>query len=149
MTRHRRVSRIVVVDEDERILLFYTSTPKLVSPRIRWITPGGGVEDHESHHEGALRELYEETGICVESLIGPVHTMRSSAILASGSEQTSYTEFFVLHTSNFEVSRENWLDYEHDEIKDVGWFTRHEIESGGMAFAPADLPVILNKIFDA
>lgn len=149
MTRHRRVSRVVVVDEDDRILLFYTATPKLVSPRVRWITPGGGVEDHESHHEGAVRELFEETGIRVESLVGPVHTMHSTAVLASGFEQTSYTEFFLLRTKNFEVSRENWLDYEHDEIKDIGWFTRAEIESGDMVVAPADLPVILAKLLES
>lgn len=149
MTRHRRVSRIVVIDEEDRVLLFYTATPKLVSPRVRWITPGGGVEDFESHHEGAVRELFEETGIRVESLVGPVHTMHSRALLASGSEQSSYTEFFVLRTTNFEVSRENWLDYEHDEIHDIGWFTRSEIESGSMAVAPAELPLILSKIFEA
>jgi 8-oxo-dGTP pyrophosphatase MutT (NUDIX family) len=141
------VSRVVVIDEDDRILLFYTATPKLVSPRVRWITPGGGVDDHESHLAGALRELYEETGLQVETLTGPIHAVNSSATLASGVVQTSYTEFFVLRTKNFNVSRENWLDYEHDEIHDIGWFTRSEIEDGSMAVAPADLPVILAKIF--
>lgn len=32
----------------------------------KWTTPGGHLEDGENHHEGALRELHEESGIQLE-----------------------------------------------------------------------------------
>lgn len=34
----------------------------------RWTLPGGMVEDRESHHQGAVRELAEETGISAKRL---------------------------------------------------------------------------------
>ena len=36
-----------------------------------WVTPGGKIEDGESHSDDALkRELYEETGVR-EAIFGP------------------------------------------------------------------------------
>lgn len=137
--RHRRVSRIIVLDRDDNVLLFLTQSPKVRNRPERWITPGGGVEGHETHLQGALRELYEETGIHGEELVGPVHTVHTESVLKSGDIQTSYAEFFILQTDRFDVNRANWLDYEHDDILDVRWFTHEEIATHSTEVAPAEL----------
>ncbi len=58
--RLRRAGRVVVLDPDDRVLLFrYDDGP----PNGRhWCTPGGGLNDGEDYATGARRELAEETG---------------------------------------------------------------------------------------
>ena len=59
-SRLRRAGRVIVLDPDNRVLLFrYDDGP----PNGRhWCTPGGGLDDGEDHAAGARRELAEETG---------------------------------------------------------------------------------------
>lgn len=141
----RRVSRVVLFDEHGRFLLFLTKTPRLAHAQARWITPGGGVESHESHHEGALRELFEETGLSLRSLIGPIHALSTVNELAGGATQNSYAEFFTHATSHFDISREYWLDYEHADIVAVKWFTAQELLDSGEDFSPANLIDIVEE----
>jgi 8-oxo-dGTP pyrophosphatase MutT (NUDIX family) len=58
--RRREAGRVIVLDPDDRVLLFrYDEGP----PNGRhWGTPGGGLDDGEDHAAGARRELAEETG---------------------------------------------------------------------------------------
>ena len=59
-SRLRRAGRVIVLDPDNRVLLFrYDDGP----PNGRhWCTPGGGLNDGEDYAAGARRELAEETG---------------------------------------------------------------------------------------
>ena len=58
--RLRRAGRVIVLDPEDRVLLFrYDDGP----PNGRhWCTPGGGLNDGEDYPAGARRELAEETG---------------------------------------------------------------------------------------
>lgn len=51
---------------DGKLLLLQYSAPKRTAGR--WDVPGGRVEEGETPQEGAKRELFEETGIVLESL---------------------------------------------------------------------------------
>jgi ADP-ribose pyrophosphatase YjhB (NUDIX family) len=55
-----RAGRVIVLDPEDRVLLFrYDDGP----PNGRhWSTPGGGLNDGEDYPAGAQRELAEETG---------------------------------------------------------------------------------------
>jgi ADP-ribose pyrophosphatase YjhB (NUDIX family) len=58
--RLRRAGRVIVLDPDDRVLLFrYDDGPPNGS---HWCTPGGGLNDGEDYAAGAQRELAEETG---------------------------------------------------------------------------------------
>jgi ADP-ribose pyrophosphatase YjhB (NUDIX family) len=58
--RLRRAGRVIVLDPEDRVLLFrYDDGP----PNGRhWCTPGGGLNEGEDYRTGAQRELFEETG---------------------------------------------------------------------------------------
>ena len=58
--RLRRAGRVIVLDPEDRVLLFrYDEGP----PNGRhWCTPGGGLDEDEDYRAGARRELAEETG---------------------------------------------------------------------------------------
>jgi 8-oxo-dGTP pyrophosphatase MutT (NUDIX family) len=65
--------RVVLLDADDRLLLF--RTVDLTMPEVGqwWELPGGGVEGIESPAETAVRELAEETGLVlpVSAVEGP------------------------------------------------------------------------------
>jgi len=140
---HRRVSRILLFDEHDALLLLLTASPSLAKPVVRWLTPGGGVEDHESHHEGAVRELFEETGLVVDDLGNPVWTMTGESHFADGSSQTTYTEFFVTRTNRFMPVRDNWMANEHVDISDIRWWSLADLEGTSEPFAPLNLTSII------
>jgi 8-oxo-dGTP pyrophosphatase MutT (NUDIX family) len=56
----RLAGRVIAVDPDQRVLLFWYDDPP---PKGKhWSTPGGGVEAGEDFYAAARRELLEETG---------------------------------------------------------------------------------------
>jgi len=58
--RLRLAGRVIVLDPDDRVLLFRYDDGPPNGPH--WCTPGGGLNDGEDYPAGALRELAEETG---------------------------------------------------------------------------------------
>ena len=136
---HRRVSRVVLLDENDRFLLLLTASPRLQTPVVRWLTPGGGVEDHESHAEGAIRELFEETGLRVDSVGEPIWSIEGQSIFNDGHVQSTYSEYFVVRTTSFELTNENWMDNEFVDITDVRWWTVEELNTSGEKYSPEPL----------
>ena len=136
---HRRVSRVVLLDEKDRFLLLLTASPRLQTPVVRWLTPGGGVEDHESHAEGAIRELFEETGLRVESVGDPIWSIEGQSVFNDGHVQSTYSEYFVVRTNSFEITNENWMDNEFVDITDVRWWTLEELHTSGEKYSPEPL----------
>jgi 8-oxo-dGTP pyrophosphatase MutT (NUDIX family) len=70
----RRASRVLPVDEQDRVLLLYSRDPARPA-KPYWCTIGGAIEPGETPVEAAAREMHEETGIAVtpEELAGPFH----------------------------------------------------------------------------
>ena len=136
--RHRRTSRILVFDENDNILLFLTRG-SVGSQKTRWITPGGGVEHGETHAEGAVRELFEETGIEVSDLGEPVWSLDFEVDYTGGDHDTGYAEYFFLRTVNFVVSRTNWTPEEHRDVIEHRWWSRDELAETTEPFEPDEL----------
>jgi 8-oxo-dGTP pyrophosphatase MutT (NUDIX family) len=61
--RRRQAARVVVLDEEDRVLLLRARDPMDPTKGSWWEIPGGGIEGGEPSALAAARELYEETGI--------------------------------------------------------------------------------------
>ncbi|WP_380166491.1 NUDIX hydrolase [Jannaschia sp. R86511] len=73
----REAARVLLVDGAGRVLLFEGLDPADRDGGSWWFTPGGGLEGEESAEQAAHRELWEETGLRVPRLAGPVAERRS------------------------------------------------------------------------
>ncbi len=116
-----------------------TASPRLAVPVIRWITPGGGVDDHETHVEGAIRELFEETGLRVADVGEPVWSVSGESRFSDGHVQTTYAEFFAVHTQSFEPVDHNWMPDEFSDIHDVRWWQLDDLRVTEEPFGPLNL----------
>ncbi|MDH6532953.1 8-oxo-dGTP pyrophosphatase MutT (NUDIX family) [Aurantimicrobium minutum] len=142
---HRRVSRVILLDDADRLLLLLTHSPNLMVPHTRWITPGGGVEDHETHAEAAVRELFEETGLRVDSVGEPFWTTEGTSVFNDGHVQTTHSEYFVLRTPTFEPISDNWMENEFTDISSVRWWHIEELKSSGEPYSPEPLTDLVER----
>lgn len=69
MPRRRLASRILLVNQSRRLLLFKISYKTGARPGMSCsATPGGQLRDDESFEAAAMRELQEDTGTEVKSI---------------------------------------------------------------------------------
>jgi len=142
--RHRLTSRVLVLDGD-RVLLLLTQGSVPAQP-TRWITPGGGVDPGESHHDAARRELFEETGLIVDDLGEPVRSLDFAVDYVGGDHDTGHAEYYLLRTARFAPSDANWTDDERIDVLAHRWWTAAELRETGDRYEPADLPDLLDSL---
>jgi 8-oxo-dGTP pyrophosphatase MutT (NUDIX family) len=138
MNVNRLTSRVILLDEDSRVLLFLTKAPD-TSGVARWLTPGGGVDAGESHHEAAVRELREETGLVIEDLGEPVWSHDFVVKWNAADHDTGHAVFYAATVDNFEPSSEFWTDDEKVDVLEYRWWSVAELMSTTDAYEPVEL----------
>ena len=101
---HRLTSRVLLFDRESRILLFLTTAPDS-SGVARWLTPGGGVDEGETHADAAVRELLEETGLSGVDLGDPVWSHDFDVQWDSADHDTGHAEFYTATVDQFVPSQ--------------------------------------------
>lgn len=139
---HRNAARVVVFNEKGQILLVHGHDRE--HPEHHWwFTIGGGLEPGEDPCQGAVRELFEETGIHVnpEDLIGPVMYRHAQfEFLNEIARQDEH--YFVVHTNATTLSDSGWTELERDVLDEQKWWNLEELEelSHRTLLTPRGLP---------
>jgi 8-oxo-dGTP pyrophosphatase MutT (NUDIX family) len=141
----RLTSRLIVLDEADRLLLMLTKSPD-TSGASRWITPGGGVDPGETHRDAAIRELREETGQVISDP-GEVRFTEDFVVPWDAADHThGHAEFYVVHLAHFDIVADEWTDDEKVDILDSRWWSLAELESTTEPVEPAQLVDRLKEI---
>ncbi|MCD8140521.1 MAG: NUDIX domain-containing protein [Planctomycetaceae bacterium] len=145
MKRIRRGARIVLLSPDRRFLLLhfaYTNGP--LAGTDYWGVPGGGLEAGESPHDGAVRELLEETGIAADDL-GPIRAVGEYDFRLMSGEDVSQHDWYFLHRVEEEavLSRSGLTPEETATLAEARWWSLDELRTTRERVIPADLAPIL------
>jgi len=135
---------LLVLDAQQRLLLFHIHAlyPEMT---VYWGTPGGGLEPGESFEQAARRELWEKTGMQIES-VGPCVWHYERIMQIAEQRLHRHERFFLVNVPTTAVSLANMLDYEHETHRAYRWWTRQELEQSQELFVPANLPRLLSPL---
>lgn len=141
--KERRASRLILLDEEGRILLF---RHKQKNGSSFWAPPGGGLEPGESFEEAALREAEEELG-----LKGfPVKLLWEgwSDFVHVGTPVRQHQRFFLLKAKVPTISAEVQKMHEDEGIIEMRWWTISALATTTELVFPDQLVPELKKISD-
>lgn len=141
---HRLTSRVLLFDREDRVLLMLTKAPD-TSGFARWITPGGGVEPGENHEQAAVRELFEETGLAVDTVGAPVWSHDFDVTWDAADHATGHAEFFALRVDHFETDNANWTDDERVDVLETRWWTLAELIGTREPYEPEQLISLIRR----
>ena len=144
----RNSARVLVVDDDDRVLLFRCRVDAEREDRGHmWITPGGGVRDGETLEEAAARELREETGLALRPAdLGPVVARSSGEWGWRDKRYLAVDTFFFLRVPSFAVDTAGMESYERRMLTVHRWWARSEIEAATELVLPIDLVPLLSRL---
>ena len=141
----RLTARVILLDEQDRILLMKGRFPNDRTGSGAWFTVGGGAAPGESILEAAAREVREETGLAVE--LGPIVWRREGIGRDHTGEKLLFRESYVVaRCAGGEPSRESWEAHEHDLVDDIRWWTLDELAACEEAVYPEGLASLLPDI---
>jgi len=142
----RKTSRIILVAPSGRALMLFTRRPDS-SNWHRWVTPGGGVDQGESHGQAAVRELLEETGLVVSDVGESVYQEDIPLPYDEAIYPSAHQEFFFYPVDEeFEPDRTGWTESELIDVTAWRWWSADELESTSEPFEPAVLPQLLRRL---
>jgi len=145
----RDVVRLVVLDMDERILLFETLDADRPEFGRWWDLPGGGMEPGETYLDAAARELREEAGLEVlPGRIGPATWRRTAAFQYRGHRRLQHEVVAVVRLDLPGPAVDGALRTA-EEVEDyVGfrWWPVQDVVRSGDRFYPGTLPRYLPRV---
>lgn len=144
--RTRPSARLLVIDQQQRVLLFcFSHKDDALDGQRYWATPGGAVEENENWKQAALRELFEETGITRTELDDAVGYREFEMQLPSGDWVLAQEQYFKVQVGEQEISTSGWTPHERRVMTDFRWWNLQQLEGSGEQYFPENLAILLGK----
>jgi 8-oxo-dGTP pyrophosphatase MutT (NUDIX family) len=140
LTRH--AARVLLLDEHDRVLLIQGADPAAPELGSWWITPGGGLEADETAEVAAVREVWEETGLELHGVTGPLWE-RTSTFPFDGVLVTQHEQYFTARVAHFEPTGAALTDLEQRATIGMRWWTAAEVRGTPERVYPENLPALL------
>jgi 8-oxo-dGTP pyrophosphatase MutT (NUDIX family) len=135
---HRRSAKVLVLDDQDRVLLFRGRDPFAEDDGTWWFLPGGGLEGDETDEQAAIRELREETGLHVSD-VGPRIGTRRLTIPFGDDMLDSDEVYFRIKASRFEPDPTGWTDDERRTVVEHRWWSADDLEATAETVYPEEL----------
>jgi 8-oxo-dGTP diphosphatase len=123
---------LAVVLRGDKALVVRRANPPMAG---RWGFPGGALELGETVAEGAMRELFEETGVVAE----PAEVLTVIDTLDRDDEGRVRYHYALVAVHGLWRSGEGVAA---DDVDEAAWLSREDIVAGGLPVAPKLLPLL-------
>jgi 8-oxo-dGTP diphosphatase len=145
--RRRPSSRLLIIDRNNRVLLFrFMFKHGPLAGQNYWATPGGALEAGESFADAGRRELFEETGILRDAVGQEVAEREFVFRLHDGEYVMAEERFFLVRVADQSLSRDHWSPVEIEVMTNHRWWSVEELTSTSEAVFPETLVAILANI---
>jgi 8-oxo-dGTP pyrophosphatase MutT (NUDIX family) len=147
----RTVVRLVVLDLNDRVLLFHTHDPTYPELGMWWELPGGGVEAGETLVDAAVRELREEAGIAVSpEQVGEGSWRRTASFRYRGERRLQHETVFPVRLAvpGPAVDGSLRVGHEDEDYSGFRWWSLNDLYLSRERFYPGRLPELLPRLLD-
>ena len=141
----RECAKVLLVDEQDRVLLLCGIDRTKADVAPWWFTVGGAREAGETLAEAAVRETHEETGLWISDP-GPVVFTRSFSWDFEGAHYDQEEAFFLVRVESFEPLAAGWTLTEMETIRGSRWWSIGELRSSDEAIFPENLADQLERL---
>ena len=149
----RRSARLIVLNPQDQVLLFQFEDAAIrdpadprgdKQPTIAWCTPGGGLDPGESYEQAAHRELWEETGLRIDSLGAPIFS-DEKLVHVHGEPRLHRNRYFLIRVPTSEISLGQLTPLELVVYRAHRWWTIAELEATTEDVFPTQLAALVRE----
>ncbi len=134
----RPAVRVILIDQDFRILLLKGRDITLTDTQPWWFTVGGGIRPHETPMEALRREVLEETGHLIAELLATPFS-RTFSFIFEGRPHFQHETFYMALSPTFDPDPKSLTAMEKRSIIGYKWWTLQELQQTRETIHPAQL----------